>query len=346
MPASWLAGLEDEARQVLPEVIYEYYRQGSGDSISASEAVAAWQRHRLVPRVLADVRDITLASAFLGRPSALPLGVAPSTLQRAADPGGEVAMASGCQAAGVPMVVSSNAAAEFAAIAATGVDWWLQAYLPQDRELAAPMLAAARAAGAGAVVLTVDTPVVATKRDGGGESALTQVPPEWLRTNLGAAADEPKASDLGPADISWLSEATGLPVVVKGVLHPDDARVVADAGAAAVWVSNHGGRQLDQAAATADCLAPISRAVGDRVEVYVDGGVRSGLTALTALALGADGVFLGRLPLYALAIAGSDGVERLFNELGAELIEALRLAGAADPRGARGLLAGPAAALE
>jgi 4-hydroxymandelate oxidase len=336
VPASWLAGLEDEARRALPAVIYEYYRQGSGDSVSTGEAAAAWQRHRLLPRVLNDVDTVDLASTFLGRPARLPLGVAPSTLQRAADPGGEVAMATGCVAAGVPMVVSSNAAAEFAEIAATGVLWWLQAYLPQTRELAEPMLAAAVAAGAGAVVLTVDTPVVATKYDGGGDSALTQVPPEWLRTNLGAVADEPKARDLGPADIGWLAAATGLPVVVKGVLHPDDARRAVDAGAAAVWVSNHGGRQLDQAVATADCLEAIAAAVGDAVEVFVDGGVRSGLSAMTALALGADGVFLGRLPLYALAVASSDGVERMFADLGDELAEALRLAGASGPDAVRG----------
>jgi 4-hydroxymandelate oxidase len=340
VPASWLAALEQEAQHVLPDVIYEYYRQGAGGSVSAAEAVAAWQRHRLVPRVLRDVRAVELASTFLSRPAAAPFGVAPTTLQRAADPGGEVAMATGCVQAGVPLVVSSNAAARFSEIAATGVDWWLQAYLPQERELAAPMLAAAIHAGAGAVVLTVDTPVVATKHDGGSDSALTQVPPEWLRTNLGAAADAPKARDLGPADIRWLAEVSGLPVVVKGVLHPDDARRVVDGGASAVWVSNHGGRQLDQAAATADCLAAVASAVGDQVEVYVDGGVRSGVAALAALALGADGIFLGRLPLYGLAVGGSGGVERLFAELSAELEEALRLAGATDPRSVRGIVRG------
>lgn len=329
MPATWLSALEAEARRVLPAHIFEYYRQGSRSSVSAAEAIGAWERHRLVPRVLRDVREIDLTSRFLGTPAAVPVGIAPTTLQRAADPDGEVAMARACAASGVPMVVSSNAAAPFAAIAGTGTHWWVQAYLTEDRHRCEPMLAAAVEAGAAAVVLTVDTPVVATKYDGGAASALDQVPPEWLRTNLGPAADAPKARDLGPEDIGWLAELTGLPVVVKGVLHPEDARVAVAAGAAAVWVSNHGGRQLDRAAATADCLGPVARAVGTDAEVYVDGGVRDGLAVLTALALGADGVFVGRTPLFALAVDGTRGVQRFVADLGDELVEACRLAGCA-----------------
>ncbi len=327
MPRTWLSSLEVEARRVLPEHVHEYYRQGSRGSVSADEAVAAWERHRLVPRVLRDVREVDLRTTLLGHPFAAPLGVAPSTLQRAADPDGEVATARACAAAGVPMVVSSNATAPFSAISATGVDWWLQAYLTEDRGLSVPLLDAAVAAGATAVVLTVDTPVVATKYDGGGASALSQVPAGWLRTNLGAAAGAPKARDLGPGDIGWLGALTGLPVVVKGVLHPEDARTAVGAGAAAVWVSNHGGRQLDRAAATADCLAPVVDAVAGSAEVYVDGGLRDGIAVLSALALGANAVFLGRLPLFALAIGGTAGVGRMLGDLSAELEDALRLAG-------------------
>lgn len=337
MPGSWLASLEEQARHVLPEIIFEYYRQGSRDSISADEAVAAWQRIRLLPRVLNDVREVALGTTVLGKPAPLPFGVAPTTLQRAADAGGEVSMARGCAAAGVPLVLSSNATASFGDVAATGADWWLQAYLPQRRDAALPMLEAAVAAGARAIVLTVDTPVVATKYYSGGAGALTAVPPEWLRTNLGAAADEPKATDLGPADIAWLATATGLPVVVKGVLHRDDARRAADAGAAAVWVSNHGGRQLDRCAATADCLGAVVSELGGQVDVYVDGGIRDGISALHALALGADAIFFGRLPLFSLAIAGSEGVERLFADLTEQVVEAFRLAGCADLRAVRAL---------
>ncbi len=337
MPGDWLATLEDQASRVLPAVVHEYFRQGSGDSVSAAEAATAWARYRIVPRVLNDVREVSLASSFLRVGTAGPWGVAPTTLQRAAHPDGELAMAQGCAAAGVPMVLSSNASALFKDVAATGVHWWLQAYLSQDRVLAESMLRDAVAAGAGAVVLTVDTPVVAAKRDGGGPSALTQVPPEWLRANLGDAAGAPKARDLGPADIRWLGSITGLPVVVKGVLHPEDARRAVDAGAAAVWVSNHGGRQLDRAASTASCLAAVVGAVDGAVEVYADGGVRDGFSALTALAMGADGVFLGRMPLYALAVDGSTGVSRLFSELSEDLRGALRLSGISEISFARRL---------
>lgn len=334
--SAWLRRLEDEARARLPEAVYGYYRQGARESVTATEAVAAWERYRLLPRVLADVRDVDLSTSLLGSGFQAPLGVAPTTLQRAADPEGEVATARACAAVGVPMVVSSNATATFAEIGATGVTWWLQAYLPQRRELADPVLARAVEAGARAVVLTVDTPVVAVKYDDGAIWSAT--PPAWLRVNLGDAADAPKAQDLCPADVARLGEVTGLPVVVKGVLRADDARRAVDAGAAAVWVSNHGGRQLDRSAATADCLGQIAEEVAGTAEVYVDGGVRSGITALTALALGADACFLGRLPLYALAFEGSDGVQRLFSVLSEELREALRLSGSTSPRAARGIV--------
>jgi len=146
------------------------------------------------------------------------------------------------------------------------------------------------------------------------------------------------ARDVTEADVAWLAETTGLPVVVKGVLRPDDARRCVAAGAAAVWVSNHGGRQLDRAVASATALPAVADEVGGEVEVYVDGGVRSGLDVLTALALGADAAFLGRTPLYALAAAGEGGVARLLHELAGELLEALRLAGCRDLRETRDLL--------
>lgn len=332
------ADLEREAGRVLSPATFAYYRQGARDGVSTTEAVAAWERYRLVPRVLRDVRTVGLATSLLGTDAQAPLGVAPTTLQRAAHHDGEVAMARACAAAGVPMVLSSNAGTRFPEIAATGVSWWLQAYLPQERELARPMLEAAVQAGASAVVLTVDTPVVGTKYDRGEGVVWDEVPSEWFRVNLDGAMDAaPKARDLGPADIRWLRDVTGLPVVTKGVLHPTDARRALDAGAAAIWVSNHGGRQLDRVAATADCLAGVVAEVGDAAQVYVDGGIRSGLSVLTALALGARACFLGRLPLYALAVGGPGGVRGLVDTLTAELEESLVLAGCADLTAAREL---------
>jgi 4-hydroxymandelate oxidase len=338
MSGAWLDSLEEQARAVLSPAVHEYFRQGAGDGVTAAEAVAAWRRFRLASRVLRSTRDIAMGTTVLGTRLAAPVAVAPSTLQRAADPRGELAMAEACANAGSLLVLSSNATASFKEVAATGVAWWLQAYLPQERELARPMLDAAVDAGARAVVLTVDTPVVATKYATATGSVWEEVPPDWLRVNLGAAADAPKALDLGPTDIRWLWQTTGLPVVVKGVLRADDVRGCVAAGASAVWVSNHGGRQLDRSVATADALSAVAAAVTGQVEVYVDGGLRSGLDVLVALALGAKVCFLGRLPLYALAVDGEDGVRRMFAELQDALEEALRLAGCPDVAATRGLV--------
>ncbi|MCR6033516.1 alpha-hydroxy-acid oxidizing enzyme [Nocardioides sp. zg-579] len=339
----WLGGLEERARTVLPAPVAEYVAQGARESLTTAAAVGAWREHRFLPHVLRDVTDVDPGVELLGRRSELPWGVAPTTLQRAVHPEGELAMARATHAAGGLVVVSSNAGTPFAEIGETGARWWLQAYLPADRTLAEPMLARARDAGAEAVVLTVDTPVVATKY-AAGESVWATVDPGLVRVNFGPdhegrpGAD--KATDLGPHDLDWLRETAGLPVVVKGVLRPDDARRCVEAGAAAVWVSNHGGRQLDRAATTAHALPAVAAEVGADAEVYVDGGLRTGLDVLTALALGADAAFLGRPPLWALA-EGETGVARLHAELLEETVEALRLAGCRTVADTRGLLATP-----
>jgi 4-hydroxymandelate oxidase len=336
---TWLSDLESGARQALPSPVFEYLAQGARDSVSTQEAQRTWADCRFLPHVLRDVTEVDLSVPLLSTTARVPWGVAPTTQQRAVHPDGELAMAQATAAAGTVMVVSSNAGTSFTDIAATGVRWWLQAYLPADRTLAEPLLARAVDAGAEAIVLTVDTPVVATKYAAGDQVVWDVVDPELLRVNFDRdyedAPGSEKATDLGPHDIVWLAEQTGLPVVVKGVLRPDDARRCVQAGAAAVWVSNHGGRQLDRAAATATCLAAVSEAVAGQAQVYVDGGIRSGLDVLAALALGADAVFLGRLPLYAL-VHGVGGVGRMHTDLREETVEAFRLAGCrrvADTRG-------------
>lgn len=330
-------GVEERAAEVLPEPVFRYLRQGSRNGVSATEATPAWDGFRFLPHVLRDVTEVQTATSLLGTSVSTPLGIAPTTMQRAAHPEGEVAMARAAAAAGALIVVSSNAGRTFEDIAATGVDWWLQMYVMSERHTGVPLLERAVAAGAAAVVLTVDTPLVGTKYDGAGPSVWDVAEAGWLRTNFaagyGAAPGDEKATDLGPQDIEWLAKATSLPVVVKGVLRPADARRCLDAGASAVWVSNHGGRQVDYAAATADALGAVVAEVAASAEVYVDGGVRNARHALAALALGARGVFLGRLPLYALACDGSDGVLRMFQELHQELVEALTLTGCASVTG-------------
>ncbi len=339
MDGRWLDSLEERAAAVLPAPVLEYVLQGARHGVTAAEAGAAWARVRFLPYVLRDVTAVDLTCDLLGRPAAIPWGVAPSTLQRAVHPDGELAMARATRDAGGVMVVSSNAGTPFAELGGTGVRWWLQAYLPADRSLATGLLERAVAAGAEAVVLTLDTPVVASKY-AAGDVVWDVVDPSLLRVNFdpgyAEAPGSDKATDLSAADVAWLAATTKLPVVVKGVLRADDARRCVQAGAAAVWVSNHGGRQLDRAAATADCLPAVVSAIGGEAQVYVDGGVRSGLDVLAALALGADAVFLGRGPLLAL-VDGEPGVARMHQHLHDELVEALRLAGCRDLADTRGL---------
>lgn len=324
-------GLERRAGEVLPEAVFRYVRQGARESVTAGEAPAAWDHYRFLPRAMRDVTRTHVDTSLLGAPVDTPFGVAPTTMQRAAHPDGEVATARAAAGAGAMLVLSSNSGSSVEDVGATGASWWLQMYLTAERRTSLPLLRRAVEAGASAVVLTVDTPVVGTKYDGTGPTVWDVAEPGWVRANFppehGGVPGDEKATDLGPHDVHWLAEVTGLPVVVKGVLHPHDARRCVDAGASAIWVSNHGGRQLDYAASTATCLAAVVAEVGSSAEVYVDGGIRNARHALVALALGARAVFLGRLPVYALAAGGPDGVSRMFAELDEELREALALTG-------------------
>jgi 4-hydroxymandelate oxidase len=340
--ARWLDGLEDRARAALPAPVLEYVLQGAGVGTTAAAAPASWRDIRLAPHVLRDVTEIDAGVTLLGDRFEIPWGVAPTTLQRAVHPDGELAMARATAQAGGLMVVSSNAGTSFDAIGATGVSWWLQAYLPADRTLAQSMLERAVNAGARAVVLTVDTPVVSTKHVD-GVPVWDVIDPGLLRVNFDAGYDDDpgadKATDLGPHDLDWLADFTGLPVVVKGVLRPDDARRCVQAGARAIWVSNHGGRQLDRALPTLEALPGIVAEVDGQAEVYVDGGLRSGLDVLTAFACGADAAFLGRSPLLAL-VEGEAGVTRLHATLRTQTEEALRLAGCRTLHDTRGIRVG------
>lgn len=326
----WVDNLVARARAALPGPVFDHVVLGADAGLSAAEAVEAWRQVRFLPHVLRDVGEVDLSGTVLGHRVEVPWGVAPTSPQRAVHPDGELAMARATTAAGSLLVVSSNSGTGFAELAATGVHWWLQIYLTQNRSVCEPVLTRAVAAGAAAVVLTVDTPVVGAKR---AAPVWESLEPDIVRINFDDGHEQRpgsmKARDLGPQDIAWLAEVTGLPVVVKGVLRADDARQCLGAGAAAVWVSNHGGRQLDRAAATASCLGPVLDAVAGECAVYVDGGLRGGLDILAALALGADHVFLGRLPLLAL-VEGEPGVSTMHAALRQELGEAMRLAGCRD----------------
>ncbi|WP_130384679.1 alpha-hydroxy acid oxidase [Kribbella sp. VKM Ac-2569] len=331
----WIDTLEGAAAEKLPEAVHRYFRQGSAGGVSVAEATSAWSAYRFRPHVLNDVSAVDLSTTVLGTPVDAPILVAPSTMQRMADPDGELAMARGVGAAKSVLGVSSNAGTTFAELGTTGVPWWLQIYVVRNREITVRMLDAAVEAGARAVVLTVDTPVVGRKEDD-GETVWDVAQPGQFLANLPVGDwtddDLAKADDLNPDVIGWLAERTGLPVVVKGVLRGDDAKRCADAGAAGIIVSNHGGRQLDGSIPTAQALPEVAEAVaGSNLEVYVDGGIRRGEHVLAALALGARAVFVGRPALWALTVGSSEGVTRLLTDLGTELDHTLRLVGVSTP---------------
>jgi 4-hydroxymandelate oxidase len=287
--------------------------------------------------VLRDVSSVSTAHDLLGVRIAAPILVAPMAFQRLAHPDGERAMARAAAHSGIPMVVSTMSTVTLEEVAAAAPESvrWFQFYVHRDRDLSRRLLERAEVSGCAAVVLTVDLPVVGRRRK--DEANRFALPPGMTAANLeasllsrtGSALSEYGAFDssLTPDLLEWIATVTGLPLFVKGVLRADDAMLVADAGAAGIIVSNHGGRQLDGAIATADALPAIAEAVQGRVPLLVDGGIRSGVDVLRALALGASAVLVGRPFLWGLAVEGEAGVEAVFTELRDELARAMALCG-------------------
>lgn len=328
--------LEQRARRLLTPEIYDYYAGGSGSEQTLRASVSAWQQHWLMPRVLRDVATIDTSVRLPGLPettAATPIAVAPTGFQGLAHAEGEVATARGAARAGALMVLSTRSSVKIEevaeAVASEGGAWWFQVYVMQDRTLTARLVERAVAAGARALVLTGDTPVVGRKRRDRTEGVVSDA---QVLANIGPLADlslTGQAADVTFADIGWLARLGGMPVLVKGVLRADDARACVAAGASGVIVSNHGGRQLDRAVPTALALPAVAAELGGSVPVFVDGGLRTGADVLTALGLGARAVFLGRPVLWALACGGSGGVRDLLTGLTGDLTHAMALAGAA-----------------
>jgi 4-hydroxymandelate oxidase len=330
--------LERQARERLPEPVFDYYAGGAESETTLAEATEAWRDWRLRPRVLRGVSEVRLATELLGSPVGIPIGVAPWAYQAMAHPEGELATARGAAAAGALMTVSTSAtcALEEVAEAAPGCPAWFQLYRLHSPAYTDDLARRAGAAGYRALVLTVDLPLLGRRRrDLRNDFAL----PADLRMANHPPVDgpEPTLDALATAtwtfdDIARFGELSGLPVVVKGVLRADDATRCVAAGAAAVWVSTHGGRQVDPAVPSAAALPEVVEAVGDQVEVYADGGIRSGSDVLTALALGATAVFLGRPTTWGLSVGGADGVTRVLTGLADELAHTMALCGLDDVR--------------
>ncbi|WP_229401479.1 alpha-hydroxy acid oxidase [Micromonospora okii] len=351
--AASLADFAALARDVLPPDVYDFVAGGSGAEAALAANRAALDRVAVLPRALRGVDRPRTDAPLLGHRHALPVAVAPMAYQRLVHPDGEPALAAAAAAAGVPYVASTLSSATIEEIAAAGGQVWFQLYWLRDRSMVRDLVDRAHAAGCTGLMVTVDVPILGPRlRDVRNGFAL---PPEVAAANLpGSRSDLAHAGTPGTSavarhtaaafasaltwdDIGWLAGYTDLPLVVKGVLDPRDAVLAADAGADAVVVSNHGGRQLDAAPAGVTVLPEVLTAVGDRCEVLVDGGVSSGVDVLRALALGAAGALVGRPLLWALAAGGRAGVDAAFALLAAELRDALTLAGCADPAEARDL---------
>jgi 4-hydroxymandelate oxidase len=318
--------LEAAAAQVDPAV-WCYFEGGAGDELTLRENVSAFDRWQLRPRMLVDVGQIALETTLLGATVSMPLGVAPFALQRLLDPEAERATARAAAATGALMTVPTLTSYRHAELqAAAAGPRWLQLYVQLDRARTLDHLTEAREAGYDAVVLTVDLPLVGRR-----ERDLRlgfAIPPE-IPLHYGTLVDVDPT--LTWRDLEWVREATGLPLVVKGIVTREDALLAVEHGADAIWVSNHGGRQLDGVAASIDALPEVVDAAGGACEVYVDGGFRRGIDVVKALALGARAAFVGRAVAAGLAVGGEAGVSRVLELLRDEITLALGLLGCASP---------------
>lgn len=321
-----MADYERAAAEVLDAGALGYFAGGAGDEITLRDNVAAWARITIRPRVLVGTGTRELGVAVLGRPRPHPLIIAPMAFQRLVHAEGEIATARAAEATGTPMCLSTFATTTPAALAQAvpGCQRWFQTYVLADRGLSRDLTAQAVEHGYEALVLTVDLPVVGLRERElrnpaevpGAESALAPM-------HLAAEVDP----DLTWSEVEAFITGSPLPVIVKGILTAEDARLAEEHGAAGIVVSNHGGRQLDTVLAGADALPEVVEAVGDRLEVLVDGGVRRGTDVLKALALGARAVMVGRPVAWGLAVAGAEGARAVLELLLAEFDNALALAG-------------------
>jgi len=358
--AATIGDLRAQARRRVPRAVFDYTDGAAGAELSLRRSRAAFERVEFCPQVLRDVTVADPSTTLLGAPSALPLVFAPTGFTRLMHTEGETAVGRVAERAGIPYALSTMGTTSLEALAdaAPGGRRWFQLYLWRDREASAGLVERALAAGYEALVLTVDTPVAGPRlrdvRNGFSiPPALTlrtianaAVHPRWwvdllttpplefasLRSWGGTVAElvdrvfEPAATI---ADVAGLRAAWPGKLVVKGVLTVDDARAVVDAGADAVVVSNHGGRQLDRSLTPLEQLPAVVAAVGDRAEVLMDGGVLDGADVVAAVALGARAVLVGRAYLYGLMAGGERGVQRAADILTAEVSRTMQLLGAA-----------------
>ncbi|MBE9041495.1 alpha-hydroxy-acid oxidizing protein [Oscillatoriales cyanobacterium LEGE 11467] len=348
---------ETLASESLSPMALDYYTSGAGEEVTLRSNRTAFEAIELRPRVLVDVSHRDLTTRVLDRDWVVPVAIAPMAFQCLADPLGELATARAAARCGTTMVLStlSTQSIEDVAIAAeaiaqtpeasvssSGSRLWFQLYVHRDRTLTQRLVERAEAAGYEALCVTVDAPILGTrKRDRKNQFCLptgmalanlvtlsgVSIPRAVGESGLFAYFAEQLDASLTWRDLEWLRSISSLPVVVKGILRGDDAKRAVDCGVRGIVVSNHGGRQLDGAIASLDALPEVVDAVGDGVDVLIDGGIRQGTDVLKALALGAKAVLLGRPILWGLAVDGEAGVGRVLELVRAELDGAMALSG-------------------
>ena len=345
-----IAELQERARETMTREAYGYVAGGAGSEQTMSANLWAFERVEIVPRMLRDVSQRDLSTSVLGTPMPAPLLLAPVGVQSIVHAEGELAVARAAAAQGLPFILSTASSHTLEDVAAAVGDArrWFQLYWPRERELAASFVARAGAAGYEAVVVTLDTWLLGWRpRDLEGaylpflkgegvanyfsdpvfRAALERAPEEDPGPAIGHWAYQFANPQVSWADLAWLREQTELPIVLKGILHGEDARRALDAGADGLIVSNHGGRQVDGAIGALDALPGVRAAVGADFPVLFDSGVRSGADVFKALALGADAACVGRPYVWGLALDGQAGVEHVLRCLLAELDLTLALSG-------------------
>jgi 4-hydroxymandelate oxidase len=342
MPALSLRELSREARRWLDPAVYDFFAGGADDEITLRANEAAFRRIGLVPHVLRGEIKRGLEITLLGCRTSMPVLIAPTAFHKLAHPDGERATARAAAAANAIMVASMASTVRIEDIAAAAHETpaarphlWFQLYIQPDLGFTEAIVRRAEAAGCSTVVVSVDSAVFG-RRERDLRNGFTDLPAGMCCENLREITAEGEtaqprqivfSSELSWRDIEWLRKTTKLKIALKGIMHPDDARMAIKLGADAIFVSNHGGRQLDTVPAAIELLQPIADAVGSGIPLVLDGGIRRGTDVVKALALGATAVAIGRPVIWGLSVAGRDGVLQVLEMLRSELDRALALCG-------------------
>lgn len=327
-----VAEFEPLARVAMDPAGFDYVSGGSWDQLTLAENEAAWRRRRFRPRVLVDVSSIDPSTTMLGRPTTLPLAIAPMAAHGLAHPDAEIATAQAAHIAGIPFTLSTTSTRSIEEVAAAVPDGtrWFQFYPQADVGVSRSLVERAEATGYSAILLTADLPVLGY-RERDRRSGFLLPPLGNFEGDQPIRPQDHLQHTVTWADLGTIQGWSSLPLILKGILTGEDARLAVESGVEGIVVSNHGARQLDRSPATVDVLEEVVAAADGQLEVWVDGGVRRGLDIAIARALGAQGVLIGKPVLWALAAGGSAGVERAIAILREEFELALALLGAPTP---------------